>query len=181
MVNVDDRRGLAEQPPTQDLHVLGQHHQVNSIFLQESELTGFGCGFALWRNGDVVVIDTEGAGHRFQVGVIADDQGDLGGQFSRPLPPDQIQKAVALLAGPQRNATASVGKMQFPVGLDPTGNTRKGGDNFPSLQLEALQVPLDAAQEQSCLGIRMVIGVNDVAAVAVDEAGELGYQTFLIS
>jgi hypothetical protein len=47
--------------------------------------------------------------------------------------------------------------------------------------LEALQVPLDAAQEQSCLGIRMVIGVNDVAAVAVDEAGELGYQTFLIS
>jgi hypothetical protein len=60
----------------QNLHVAGQHHQVDAGSRQQSQLRLFGGATVRGVDGDVVELDAVETRQRLAIRVIADDQGN---------------------------------------------------------------------------------------------------------
>ena len=75
-----------------DLHVAGEHHQVDVA--DELQRPGLGCRLGVRGDRHVVERHPVRAGHRLEVGVVGDDGGDLGPQVAGPHPVEQLLQHV---------------------------------------------------------------------------------------
>ena len=81
---------------------------------------------------------------------------------------------------PAMLALLTDGKDHYYTAAEALGQGGGGRINGLAGQAEALQLPLDAAEEQACSLIAVVVGVHDVAAIGRHPARELPHQPRLI-
>ncbi len=95
MVNVDDPRRISrDEFGRQDLHVAGQHDQVDAGIRQQAQLRFFG-GAPVGRiDRDVVEFDSVESRKRLSIRVIADDQRNRAVQLSGLVTVEQIGQTV---------------------------------------------------------------------------------------
>lgn len=95
VVDVDDLAGHGgAERRREDLHVAGQHDEVDVVRAHELEDLCFLLGFRLRRHGEVVEGDVVGRGEGREVRVVGDDQGHGDGELVGRLPEEEVVEAV---------------------------------------------------------------------------------------
>lgn len=97
--------------------------------------------------------------------MVRDDQRHLHRQFTALHPPQQILKAVGLLAGEDRHPRHCIGKVQLSLTVQTLLQCCSCLGQGSPRQTEAIEIPLDPTEKQPCPRIGVVVGVADVAAV----------------
>ena len=112
----------------------------------------------------------------FGIRVIADDGGNGEAQFPGLVAVQQVRQAVQMLRDEEGHARRMRHQVETPAHVEP-GRQRL---EFPAkaLQVEALELPFHPHEEEFGFGILVLIGVRDVGAVAVQQVGDTGHQTF---
>lgn len=80
----------------EDLHVAGQHHQLDVELVDEGEQPGVGLVPGLGGDREVVEGDAVPLGQRGQVGVVGGHRHDVDGQLAGPPPVQQVEQAVVV-------------------------------------------------------------------------------------
>ncbi len=175
VVNVDDApRPAAHEVRRQDLHVAGQHHQMDTVALEQFLLPRFGLRLAVGSDRHDLEGQAEVLGRGTVVGVIGNHQHHLAGQLAQPLPQQEIIQAVGVLAAEDRHAVAPVVEVQLRVQSQGAGEDFQAQADAFGVEGEAVQRPDEAHEEALCLGLAVLVEVQDVAAVAEDEVGQGG-------
>ena len=116
MVNVDDRNpDLGQKVPGKNLHVTGQHYEVDVAPQQLKDLLlspGLIRTLLRWH---VEEGDTEGAHVLGRVRVVGNHHGNADRQLTTTTTPQQIQQAVVLFRSQDRHALGNRLITQFPV------------------------------------------------------------------
>ncbi len=79
------------------------------------------------------------------------------------------------------NARLVVAEVQRPLHAEAQGDRLERRPNLLAGDVEALQLPLDALQEDALLLVGVLVGVDDVAAVAEEEVGDGRHQPLLVA
>src|SRR6267154_95305 len=181
VVNVDDPVGKsARELRAQDLHVPSEHNQVDMIVCEQLKFFLLLLLLIFGPDRKHVERDTKALRHGLQVRMVADYERNASRQFSRYVPKQQIVQAVAVFRDKNGDALDGIGKVNSPLHLQPFGERCKSRGDFRARDLKSIQFPFHAHQEQSGLGINMIVGVNDVAAVLEEKFRDLGHQTLLV-
>lgn len=116
VVDVDDAagHGFAELG-RQDLHVAGEHNQVNVVLGGQLEDLAFLLGLGGCGHWEVVEGDVVGCGERREVGVVGDDQGDLNAELTGGLAEEKVVQAVADLGDHHQDAGLLVGRVDLVI------------------------------------------------------------------
>lgn len=173
VVDIDDAiRPSGADVVGEDLHVAGEDHGFDAVFLQQGKLPGFGLRFIGGGDGDDVEGDAEAFGGGAQGIVIGDDEGDVGFQFAGFVAAEEVVEAMRVLADKKGEAVALVAEVQAPghaarlgEGADEDGEVFAGNDKMG-------QVPLGTHEEDPFLDVDMLVEMDDVAAVFRDEGGD---------
>jgi hypothetical protein len=83
-----------------------------------------------------------------------------------------------VLGNKDRHAGSGGGELDAPVHLQADGEM---GELFPEvIDRKVIERPFDAHKEEASLVVLMLVGVNDVGAVLVQDAGDGGDETFAV-
>ena len=105
----------------EDLHVAGQHHQID-VAAQQIELTLFGLCPNVFRRRDMKEWHAEGPNLIGEVGMVGDHHRHRHVELTASVAPQQIQQAVILFRGQDRDAFG-LGRLGQPeVHVEPAGN-----------------------------------------------------------
>jgi len=176
MVDVDDRHAdLLQEGGGQDLHVAGEHDEVN-VAVQQLELAPLGRRLGVPGHRNVLERDAERDHVRPEVGVVGDDQDRPDRQFAPALPPQQVEEAVVLTGHEERHPGGDGGVAQAELRAERARHLV----GEPALDLgqpggHAGQVELGAQKELTAGRTgRVLVGLHDVGAVAMQERGDTG-------
>ena len=78
------------------------------------------------------------------------------------------------------DARQVIGEVESPSHAEPLGDRLERLTDLLAGDAEAGQLPLDALEEDALLGVGVLVGVDDVALVAVQEIGHRGHQALLV-
>src|SRR5581483_8302307 len=92
----------------------------------------------------------------------------------------KIGQAVVEAGDENRNPRTIAGKGHSPIHLKFVRQGREVLGEFVHVELEIRQVPLDAHEEPIAIGIGMLVGVQDVCAVAGDEVRDTCHQPLAV-
>ena len=81
----------------QDLHVAGQHHQVDLVGVDQLEQAGVGLVLVLWAGGQLLEGDAVAHHQVAEVGVVGHHHRDVDGQLPRPPAVEEVDQAVVVL------------------------------------------------------------------------------------
>src|SRR4051794_31989290 len=116
MMDIDDStRPALNKILRQNLHIAGEHNEIDAVVFEQLLLTLFGRYFRVWRYGDDFKRKTEVFGSRRVVFVVRHDQDDIARQFAEPLKEKQVIEAMAILAAKDGNAVAPVAEVELPL------------------------------------------------------------------
>ena len=127
---------LAAQVVGEDLHVAGEHHEVDLVLGHQPQQLGLRLRLGVAGDGDVDEGDAVPLRDRRQVGVVGDDQRDVDGQFTQTPAVEQVDQAVvelrhhqqhpaALLLGPDGQNRVETGQPQREFVPQPLGVGRR--------------------------------------------------------
>lgn len=125
-------------------------------------------------------VDAELGGDRAEVLVVTNDQGDFGGKFVGFPAPEEVEKAVVLFADPDGEAGVIVGEVQFVGGLPRLGDGSEGSGDDLAGEVKVFQEPFHATEKDVGVDVGVVVATEDVAAVGIDEVGDLGDESPLV-
>ena len=171
-MDVDDppRPGLHERRG-EDPHVPGEHDQVDLLggqqVLHRPVLGGW-----IVLDGDVVVRHAEELAELGVVRVVRGDERDVGVQLARVPPREQVDQAVRRLGGEHGDPRPLVGEPELDVHVELRGDGGERLEDAGPLEREALELELDPLEEHAVGAIGVLLGVDDVAAVAPHEVGD---------
>ena len=112
-----------------------------------------------------------------QVVVVGDHGHQIAAQLAELVRQQEIVEAMRRLAGEHRHARATVRVRQIERQLE---RLRERGHprGYPfAIEAKRFQVPAQAHEEQPGLGLGVLIGIEDVSAVAENEIGEGRHQS----
>jgi hypothetical protein len=89
-------------------------------------------------------------------------------------------QAMAVFRYKDADALHGIGKVNSPVHLQAFREWRKSRGDFRARNLKSVQFPFHAHQEQSGLGVNMIVGVNDVAVVLEEKFRDPRHQALLV-
>ena len=112
--------------------------------------------------------------------MVADHQRDVAVQLPGAVAVQQVGQAVVVTRGEDGHPLAAVGFLQPPVHRVLFRQGRKGGGELGQGHVEAGERPLHAHEKQPGGNVDMLIGVQNVGAVAVQELGHGGHQAALV-
>ena len=115
--------------------------------------------------------------------VVADDGDDVAGELAGVPAIEQVGQAVVVLADEERQARAARRALEAHLHGEARGDVGEGGVEAVATverQREAVELPLDAHEEELELGVLVLVGVHDVGAVAVEELGDGGDDAALV-
>src|SRR5258708_17116206 len=92
MMDVDDRRRLAQEALAHDLHVPPEHHEVDPVPRQELEDLEFLMSPRRIHHGQAVVRDAKAGGDLLERGMVADDERNVAQELALAMPEEQIVK-----------------------------------------------------------------------------------------
>ncbi len=180
MVNVDDAlRIAADEIIGEDLHVAGEDDEVGFVRLDQRVDILFRLWLIVFRDWDHGVGNFVEVGDSLIVRMIGNDERDVAGEFAALVTVEEIDEAVVVFRDQNDHAGPMRRLRQTPFQLELFGDGREvfaeGGEIFVGeIDVEVLGIELDSHQEESGLFVGMFVGVQDVAAVAVDEVGDGG-------
>ncbi len=182
VVDVDHafRHGF-DEVRRQDLHVTGEHDQVDVLLAQQGELAGFGLHFRCASDRNVLEPNTETARDVLEVRVVADDDRNVHGPLSGLPAGEEVIQAMAVLRDEDRQTQAPACMLQPPTHVVWPGHF---GGEVPLEKLDGVWVgrrrPLDPHEEHAALGVHVLVQVHDVAVGLADEGGHRGDQAFAV-
>jgi hypothetical protein len=112
--------------------------------------------------------------------VVAHDQGQRRLELTGAMAPQQVLQAVVELRNEERYPRHVIAEAQLPRHPEPLGDGPERRGDLCARKAERGEVPFDALQEDPLLEVRVLVGVDDVAVVAVDEVGHRGDEALLI-
>ena len=165
----------------EDLHVAGEDHRVDAVFLEEGDLRLLLSRLVLLGDGEVVEGDAEALGRAPQVLAVADDQRDLDIQFTRLAAGQEVVEAMPGPGSEDGHARAPVAVEQLPAHVERGGEVRlEDRGELRVAEPEAVELPLDTHEEHPALRIDVLGEVEDVPAVAPDELGDGRHKAWLV-
>jgi hypothetical protein len=124
--------------------------------------------------------DLELLGYGLEVGVVADDQSELGGQLTGPLPQQQVEQAMVVLRNEDRGPRVVESIRDAPVHREAIRDLRNRRLQASAIGVQLRHVELDALEELARYRIGVLIRVEDVGAVPIQDLGQRGDQAFAI-
>ena len=172
VVDVDraSSQGLA-QPRRKDLHVTRQHHQVDALALDQVDnrlLLAVAVGRV---HRQVLERHAVGPGQRGEVGMVGDHRGDVHRQLAAVGAEQQIVETMPLPADQHQQACTTAGVMQLPVHVEPAGQLAEALAH-PRQRGRGRQLEVHAQEEAPALLVAVLLGVEDVAALVEQQAGD---------
>ena len=177
VVDVDDAAGHGgAERGSQDLHVAGQHDEVDPLRFDQLEDLGFLLRARLGRGGEVVEGDRVGGCQGREVCVVGHDQRDVDGQLVGGLAEEEVVEAVPDLRDHQHDARSR------GVGVELVGHGQGLGDVVEFLtQLvdvhgragfqTTIRAEVYAHEEGRGGRVTVLLGVDDVEVMLREEAG----------
>ncbi len=110
----------------------------------------------------------EGAGRR-GVGVVADDEREVGDELAGAVPGQQVEQAVLLLADQQRDPGEPLGEAQLHLHREGLADLAEGVQDAVVGEVEAVELELDPLEEQPLVVVGVLVDLDDVGAVAGQE------------
>ena len=182
VVDVDDAVPVpADEHGREDLHVAGEDDELHPVSGEQFELGLFLFILGVAADREVMEVHPELFGHRPQVLVIADDQGDDHLQFARLPAGEQVVEAVRLAGDEDGQARHLAGEVQLPLHVVLLGD--EGVEVFADLVVrddEPVQLPLDAHEKDLLVLVHVLGEGGDVAVVLVDEFADRGDDALVV-
>ena len=161
----------------ENLHVAGEHYQVDLVLTQECLDLGLLLGLGFPGRRQVEKGNAMGLHLGSKVGVIGDHQGDHGGQLARLPPPEHVDQAVVLLRDHDGHALGAIGEADSPCHAMLARQRGERAVELVSAQPKTLAFDFHPHEESTILFIaHVLVGTQDVSIVQCDEARDGGDQ-----
>src|SRR6202041_783918 len=153
------------------LHIASQNDEVAIVFPDQRELPLLDLLFVLLRDRQEEIRDAIKIGHALAVGVIGDDQRNLALQFAALMPIEQVLEAVIVFRDKDRNAVTVGRTGETPVHLVVAGHGREALGKLRKVEREAVEIELNAREEQIRFLVSVLVVREDIGIVAENEVG----------
>ena len=112
--------------------------------------------------------------------MVGDDDRDLTIQLTGTGSVQQIGDAMQILRTEKSDTRPFAGAMQLPAHLQLFGERREGLEEGSRAVECGVERPLDAHEEKAELVVLVLIGVQDVCALLIEQAGDARYEAFAV-
>jgi hypothetical protein len=176
VVDVDDPVRVARaQVRAEHLHVPGQHDELDVGAVDQGGEPLLLRRLALRLHRQVVVGDAEEGARLGVVGVVARDEGDVGVQLAGAPAGQQVEQAVRLLAGQDGDAGQLLGEADLALHGEAVADLGPEARQHVVVgEREAVELELDALEEQPLVVVGVLVDLDDVRAVPVEPLGHCG-------
>ncbi len=170
------------------LHVSGEDREVGLVLADEGDLlladegdlALLRCALVFFRDRNDHERDAIEVGDGLIVGVVGNDERDFAVQFADLVAVEQVDQAVIIFRNHDDHALALAGSGKAPFHAELVGDRIELLGEFLKRQIKTIWIELHAHEEPSRLGVGVLVGVEDVAAVPEDEVGDSSDQSFLV-
>jgi len=186
MVNVNDALRIAvDEIVGENLHVAREHQKVDIVLLDQRVDLLLGLLLVFFGDRDNGVRNFVEISNGLIVGMVGNDERDFAGEFAALMAIEQIDEAVVVFRNQDDHAGTMRGLRETPLHLKFLGDGREllaevSKSLIGEIDVEVFGIELDAHQEESGFLVGVFVGVQDVAAVAVDEVGNSGDFAFAV-
>ena len=149
----------------EDLHVAGEHDQIDPLALEQRDLALLLRGLRLLVDREDVERDTELRRDAGEVRMVRDHERDLAGQLAEPVADQQIVQAVLELRDEDRDALRAVRVGDAPAHLVAAALDREQRLELVARDVELGEIELDALAEDPLLLVEVLLRLEDVRAV----------------
>src|SRR5882724_9037132 len=164
VMDIDDGlRILDDEVCRKHLHVTGQDNEVDVVGVEKLDLLRFGLGFVFLRHRNVMEGYAKEIGVALGVGMVADQQGKIAGEFPIALAMKQIHQAVIVLGNENGHARPAITEREYPVHAELVRDRAKRSIEIMQVQAEAVEVPFDARQVKALLAGLVLLEVENIA------------------
>lgn len=174
-MDVDDaRRAHARtQRAGEDLHVAGEHDEVDVVRFDELEDRLLLRLFRRRGHGQVVERDAVAGGERFCVAVVADDDGDFDGQLAAALAEEKVCQTVQLLAYEDQHFGLLRNGTELQVHAHVGGQLVEARAQGRRVEIARQALPeVDAHEEGRGRWVGCLLGFEDVEGGGSQETGD---------
>src|SRR5690242_8595771 len=115
MVDIDDAvREVRNEVSRENLHITGEHYEIDAVFLEEFDLPAL--GVSLIRRGHLDLVERNAVefGQPASAGMVADDQGNFAGELTGSVAIEQVRIAVEMLRDEDGHASGGGGELNPP-------------------------------------------------------------------
>src|ERR1700675_4583779 len=119
-------------------------------------------------------------GNGSEVRMIAENQSDLSFEFSGLLALQKVLEAMRQARGEQGDFRRVIAEMEFELHAELFGQRMELRRNLVAGDLESVKMELEARQEDPGFEVGVLIRLENVAAVAKNEAGDTRNQALLV-
>jgi hypothetical protein len=181
VVNVDDGvlEGVAEFV-SDDLHVPGQDDEVDADGLHQFNLPVLLIALRILGNLEDLVADIELLGHWAQIFVVGDDEGDLARKLARLVPEQKFPYCVVVFRYHYADFLLGCAPVDGVCHAEPRAHFLYPVAQGRLVGVERSVIEHNALEEVLRFDIRMLFGVQYVAAVAVEQLTERGDDSFAV-
>ncbi len=163
-------RPARDEPVGQDLHVTGQHHQLDAQVTEQDVEFLFLIVLGLGCDREMVEREPEAFGDVTGIRVIADHGGDLGRDVPHPPPAQQVEEAVGLAGEEYRRLLRDTDGVGRPLGLQVGGDGLEAGSE--PFQVQTASVEMDPLVEPGVRRRLALLGAQDVPPQPGDVTGD---------
>ena len=171
VVDVDDMVGVGlDHLFGDDLHVACKDDEGDAVLFEQFHFLLFLLGLILLVDGENVVGDAKLACHRFEVGMVGDDEGNVAVPFAGGIACEHVEEAVAHLGYEDGHAWLDIGEVEAERHV--VLLCVEGGEvvlNLVAGNGEVGEFPLDACEEYVLDVVHVLVEIDDVTAVDGDE------------
>ena len=191
VMDVDDSGGVSgNEVRGEDLHIAGENDEFDVERVEQGKLLGFGCFAGGRGDGDVFEGNAVESGKLFCFAVVGDNDRDFAEELAGGDALQQVGKAMQVLGTEEGNARLGIPRLLSDAAELPA-HLEYGGERGESLgelgkaarvrrKICLRQSPLDAHEKETKAVILVLIGVEDVRALAVEQAGDFGDEAGLV-
>ena len=180
MIRFGTRR---DESIAEDLHVARHHHELDTVLVERAEHGSLLLGPGVGRHGKMEIRNPHVGGEVGVIRVVRHDDSQVHREFAVAPSRQQVVEAVWLPGRHDRGGRRYVGEAQIDVHLEPLGDRCERVDDLGAIETEALELELDALEEDGTVArsrIDVLLGVDDVAVVLSDELGGGGHHSSLV-
>jgi hypothetical protein len=131
-------------------------------------------------DGKMMKGDPELRSDRFEVGVVADDKGNVRCEFPGPLSEQQVIQAVIVLGYENRRSRSLLAVGESPAHSEAIGDFTNGGFETGPVGAQLGEVELDALKKLAGNRVGVLVGVEDVRTMTIEHLRERSDKAFSI-
>lgn len=153
----------------QDLHVAGEHHGLDSEFIDPPGQCRLRPWLGLRRDRNMLERNSVGGSQSCAVGVIGDDERDFDGEFPTPLPVKQVEQAVLFSPHHDQHLGQGVAQTEGYVCAELIAHRTESANQIP-LRLSAIED--SPHSERVGRGITKLGALNDIGPGIEQDSGD---------